>query len=198
MTNACRLFSRFCCPPISSTLLYRSLPSRPITSVLSSTKISTPVLESSLTLPSPCCYDTSLHPPSDRNVRTIPDRRRRRTYRNNKERAATVGATANAAANIRALTQSGGLPPAYPPPPPNLAYMAQLKKTEGIALLQTTRGDWPSHRPSGVPPRSSAGVLYAPPPRLLHPPVKSTHKLRRCLESPREVVKFFELLTEYH
>ena len=29
-------------------------------------------------------------------------------------------------------------------------------------------------------------------------PVESTHKLRRCLETPREVVKFFELLTGYH
>ena len=28
--------------------------------------------------------------------------------------------------------------------------------------------------------------------------VESTHKLRGCLEPPREVVKFFELLTGYH
>ena len=94
-------------------------PIRPSTSLLSSAESSMPVPDSSLTPPA-----TSLHSPSNRNVHTSLDQRRRRTSRNSKERTATVRARSDAADALQDSTQSGGLLPADPrrsPPPPLLA-----------------------------------------------------------------------------
>ena len=76
---------------------------------------------------------------------------------------------------VRRLSACGSAP--VSPPPPLFVYMAESNKTEGLALLPTAHSDWTSLRPSGVPPRSSAGALSAPsyrpspPPR---PPAAST------------------------
>ena len=48
------------------------------------------------------------------------------------------------------------------------------------------------------PPLWSPSITPRRVPSCFDNTVESTHKQRRCLETPQEVVKFFELLTGYH
>ena len=57
------------------------------------------------------------------------------------------------------------------PLPPLLTYATESKKTEGLTLSPTTRGNCTYPCPSSPPPRSSAGALYVPPPHPSDPPL---------------------------